>query len=78
MTARYMDIAGELRDAIVRGEYAVGAQLPSEAELAVRFSASRGTVRQAVAVLATEGWSGPGRGPDVSCSAASAARASPS
>ncbi|MDP9850080.1 GntR family transcriptional regulator [Streptosporangium lutulentum] len=62
MTARYMDIAGELRDAIVRGEYAVGAQLPSEAELAVRFSASRGTVRQAVAVLATEGLVGSRQG----------------
>ncbi|MEU8379576.1 GntR family transcriptional regulator [Streptosporangium sp. NPDC048865] len=62
MTARYMDIAEELRDAIMRGEHPVGAQLPSEAELATRFAASRGTVRQAVAVLATEGLVGSRQG----------------
>src|SRR3954451_23909859 len=62
MTARYVGIAAELRDAIMRGEYAVGAQLPSEAELATRFAASRGTVRQAVAVLATEGLVGSRQG----------------
>ncbi|MBG0832750.1 GntR family transcriptional regulator [Planomonospora sp. ID67723] len=62
MTARYARIAAELRDAITRGEYAVGAHLPSEAELAVRFAASRGTVRQAVAVLAAEGLVGSRQG----------------
>src|SRR3954451_15580496 len=62
MTARYVGIAAELRDAIMRGEYAVGAQLPSEAELATRFAASRGTVRQAVALLAAEGLVGSRQG----------------
>ncbi|GII03727.1 GntR family transcriptional regulator [Planobispora takensis] len=62
MTARYAGIAGELREAIMRGDYDVGAQLPSEAELAVRFAASRGTVRQAVAVLAAEGLVGSRQG----------------
>ncbi|WP_344979861.1 GntR family transcriptional regulator, partial [Streptosporangium fragile] len=62
VTARYVRIAAELRDAITRGEYAVGAQLPSEAELAARFAASRGTVRQAVAVLASEGLVGSRQG----------------
>lgn len=62
MASRYVRIAAELRDAIMRGEYAVGAQLPSEAELAARFAASRGTVRQAVAVLASEGLVGSRQG----------------
>ncbi|GIH78846.1 GntR family transcriptional regulator [Planobispora longispora] len=62
MVARYAQIAGELRDAITRGEYAVGAQLPSEAELAVRFAVSRGTIRQAVAVLGAEGLVGSRQG----------------
>ncbi|GAA3441295.1 GntR family transcriptional regulator [Planomonospora venezuelensis] len=62
MTARYARIAAELRDAITRGGYAVGAQLPSEAELAARFAVSRGTVRQAVAVLAAEGLVGSRQG----------------
>ncbi|WP_405394376.1 GntR family transcriptional regulator [Microbispora hainanensis] len=60
--ARYEQIAGDLRDAIVRGDYAIGAQLPSEAELAIRYSAARGTVRQAVALLAAEGLVGSRQG----------------
>ncbi|GII33628.1 GntR family transcriptional regulator [Planotetraspora mira] len=60
--ARYEHIAGELRDAIVRGDYPIGAQLPTEAELASRFNAARGTVRQAVAVLVAEGLVGTRQG----------------
>ena len=60
--ARYEQIAGDLRDAIVRGDYPIGAQLPSEAELALRYSAARGTVRQAVALLAAEGLVGSRQG----------------
>ncbi|GAA4558196.1 GntR family transcriptional regulator [Planotetraspora kaengkrachanensis] len=60
--ARYEHIAGELRDAIVRGDYRIGAQLPTEAELASRFNAARGTVRQAVAVLVAEGLVGTRQG----------------
>src|SRR4051794_41150684 len=60
--ARYEQIAGELRDAIVHGDYPIGSQLPSEAALASRYDASRGTVRQAVAVLVSEGLVGSRQG----------------
>src|SRR5690606_27884602 len=62
MVARYELIAGELRGEILSGTYPVGAQLPSESELAARFGAARGTVRQAVAVLAAEGLVGSRQG----------------
>lgn len=52
---RYRAVARSLRDAIARGEYATGAQLPSESELEAQFDVSRGTVRQAFAVLRAEG-----------------------
>ncbi|ROQ99631.1 GntR family transcriptional regulator [Streptomyces sp. 2132.2] len=61
-TIRYLEIAEALRTAILSGEYAVGAQLPSESDLAARWSASRGTVRQAVATLAAEGLIGSRQG----------------
>ncbi|MER7207730.1 GntR family transcriptional regulator [Streptosporangium sp. NPDC000239] len=60
--ARYVGIAAELREAIMCGEYAVGSQLPSETTLATRFDVSRGTVRQAVALLAAEGLVGSRQG----------------
>lgn len=62
MVARYERIAGELRDEILAGAYPVGAQLPSESELAARYRAARGTVRQAVAVLVAEGLVGSRQG----------------
>jgi GntR family transcriptional regulator len=52
---RYQAVARSLRDAITRGDYATGAQLPSESELESEFDVSRGTVRQAFAVLRAEG-----------------------
>jgi GntR family transcriptional regulator len=55
MAARYQLIAQELRDAIRQGTYAIGTLLPSEGELAARYAVSRGTVRQAVAVLEQDG-----------------------
>ncbi|MFJ3926034.1 GntR family transcriptional regulator [Streptomyces sp. NPDC090022] len=61
-TARYLEIAEALRAAILAGEHPVGAELPSESDLAARWSASRGTVRQAVAVLAAEGLIGSRQG----------------
>ncbi|NUK12781.1 GntR family transcriptional regulator [Streptomyces lunaelactis] len=61
-TARYLEIAEALRRSILGGEYPVGAQLPSESDLAARWSASRGTVRQGVAVLASEGLIGSRQG----------------
>ncbi|MFJ5809237.1 GntR family transcriptional regulator [Streptomyces sp. NPDC093093] len=61
-TVRYLEIAEALRQAILSGEYRVGARLPSESDLAARWSASRGTVRQAVATLAAEGLVGSRQG----------------
>jgi GntR family transcriptional regulator len=55
MAARYQQIAQELREAIRQGTYAIGTLLPSEGELAAQYSVSRGTVRQAVAVLEQDG-----------------------
>ena len=62
MVARYERIADELRDEILAGVHPVGSQLPSEAELAERHGAARGTVRQAVAVLVAEGLVGSRQG----------------
>ncbi|MFG1945472.1 GntR family transcriptional regulator [Nonomuraea sp. NPDC048826] len=62
MVARYERIAGDLRHGILSGAHPVGAQLPSESELAARYGAARGTVRQAVAVLAAEGLVGSRQG----------------
>ncbi|NRQ35049.1 GntR family transcriptional regulator [Nonomuraea sp. NN258] len=62
MVARYERIADELRTDILSGANPVGSQLPSESELAARFGAARGTVRQAVAVLVAEGLVGTRQG----------------
>ncbi|MEV5895778.1 GntR family transcriptional regulator [Nonomuraea fuscirosea] len=52
---RYQQIAASLREQIDGGTLTPGAALPSEAELRRRFSASRNTVRQALAVLERDG-----------------------
>ncbi|HEY9595745.1 MAG TPA: GntR family transcriptional regulator [Spirochaetia bacterium] len=52
---RYMSIAGTLRDRIRGGDYPAGAVLPSQKELAEIFDTTVMTVRQAIAVLETEG-----------------------
>ncbi|WP_342743405.1 GntR family transcriptional regulator [Nonomuraea wenchangensis] len=52
---RYEVIAAWLREAIKAGDLPPGAQVPSEAVLRRRFTASRTTVRQALAVLEREG-----------------------
>jgi GntR family phosphonate transport system transcriptional regulator len=48
-------IAEELRADITEGRLSVGSRLPSENELAQRFSVNRQTARQAIAALATDG-----------------------
>jgi GntR family transcriptional regulator len=48
-------IATELRDAIVRGDHPPGSKLPTEAELARRYDAGRGTVRAALRAVEMEG-----------------------
>ncbi|MER7933446.1 GntR family transcriptional regulator [Streptomyces sp. NPDC093272] len=62
MTARHEEIADELRHAIDREEYTVGSRLPAETELAAQYGVSRGTVRQAVAALTSEGLIGSRQG----------------
>ena len=52
---RYHQVADALRRRIHAGALPSGAPLPSESSLMDEFNASRGTVRQAVAVLRSEG-----------------------
>jgi GntR family transcriptional regulator len=51
----YRKVAADIKAAIAAGTYPPGASLPSEAELAERYSVSRGTVRQAFAALRADG-----------------------
>jgi len=53
--AVYKQIADLLRAAIMSGELAPGAQLPSEQELVDEHGVARGTVRQAITLLRGEG-----------------------
>lgn len=59
---RHEQIADALRRAITDGNLPVGSALPSEAELAATHGASRGTVRQAVSTLLSEGLIGSRQG----------------
>ena len=51
---RYRAIADELRERIETGAIPFGSLLPPESALTAEFRASRGTVRQAIAVLREE------------------------
>ncbi|WP_158273770.1 GntR family transcriptional regulator [Micromonospora sp. RP3T] len=51
---RYRAIADELRERIASGAIPPGALLPPESALTSEFRASRGTIRQAIAVLREE------------------------
>ena len=51
----YRKVADDIRAAIAAGGYAAGTRLPSESELAERYSVSRGTIRQAFAALRADG-----------------------
>jgi GntR family transcriptional regulator len=53
--SQFRQIADLLRDAINRGEYPPGSLLPSEPDLAERYSVSRPTVNRAVTILRGEG-----------------------
>jgi GntR family transcriptional regulator len=55
MIPKYIRIADDLRQAILNGDHAPGSTLPSETDLLTRYQVSRGTVRQAVALLTAEG-----------------------
>ena len=58
----YRKVAEDIKAAIAAGRYAAGTRLPSEHELAERYSVSRGTIRQAFAA-ARAGWSSAGSCP---------------
>ncbi len=51
----YLRVAQHLQAAIRSGEFAVGALLPTEVQLAVRYGVSRQTVRQAIGQLRDRG-----------------------
>jgi len=51
----YRKIADQLRKLIEAGEFAVGARLPPERDLAVQFGVSRPSVREALIALEVEG-----------------------
>ncbi|MFJ8134474.1 GntR family transcriptional regulator [Streptomyces sp. NPDC096013] len=51
----YRKAAADLGRKIGEGRYGSGGRLPAEADLAERYGVSRGTVRQAMALLRTEG-----------------------
>ncbi|WP_327399260.1 GntR family transcriptional regulator [Streptomyces sp. NBC_01288] len=53
--AMYRKVAADLGREIGEGRYGSGGRLPTEGELAERYGVSRGTVRQAMALLRTEG-----------------------
>jgi len=55
VTSRYRKVADDIKAAIAAGGYAAGTRLPSEHELAERYSVSRGTIRQAFAALRADG-----------------------
>src|ERR1700736_1128786 len=55
VTSRYRKVAEDIKAAIAAGGYAAGTRLPSEHELAERYSVSRGTIRQAFAALRADG-----------------------
>jgi GntR family transcriptional regulator, phosphonate transport system regulatory protein len=51
----YIQIANELRKNIAEAVYQLGDQLPTEAELSLRFGVNRHTIRRSVEVLRNEG-----------------------
>lgn len=52
---RYLQLAAELREAIMAGRYADGAQFPTETVLCEQYDVSRFTVREALRRLQAEG-----------------------
>src|SRR5436853_4944419 len=51
----YMDVAGQIRRAILEGTMSSGERLPPERELARQFGVSRATVREALRHLQAQG-----------------------
>lgn len=58
----YLQVADQLRDAILKGDFAPGEALPTERDLSEQFGVSRQTVREALRALQAQGiLSGSGR-----------------
>ncbi|MFC3998069.1 GntR family transcriptional regulator [Nocardiopsis sediminis] len=55
MTARYREIANELRQAIEQGTYAPGTTLPTYDDLTRKYGVGSGVIREALAVLKADG-----------------------
>ena len=53
--SRYGQIARQLQDGILAGEWPPGSAIPAESALASRFGTALGTIRQAIAVLVQQG-----------------------
>lgn len=53
--SRYGWLAARLRASIMSGEWAPGSAIPAETQLAKTYNVALGTMRQAIAVLVTEG-----------------------
>jgi DNA-binding FadR family transcriptional regulator len=51
----YRQIAEQLRQLMVSGEFALGSRLPAERDLAVQLGVSRPSVREALIALEVEG-----------------------
>lgn len=54
-TARYRQVADELREAILRGTYGPGTVLPSQPRLAKKYGLNQTSINRAMAVLEAEG-----------------------
>ncbi|KPQ21740.1 MAG: GntR family transcriptional regulator, partial [Porphyrobacter sp. HL-46] len=52
---RYLQLASELREAILKGEFAGGRQFPTETVLCRKYDVSRYTIREALRRLEAEG-----------------------
>lgn len=55
-TRLYRQIAGQLRELMLAGEFAPGSRLPAERDLARQLGVSRPSVREALIALEVEGW----------------------
>ena len=53
--AKYLQIAGFLRDQIIRGDLPPGAEVPSERQIAQEWNVSRPTATRALQVLRHQG-----------------------
>lgn len=54
-TRIYARVSGDLQERIARGEFAIGARLPPERELASAYDVSRPTIREAIIALEVDG-----------------------